>query len=413
MTQRLEAEHGFTLIELLVVLAIMGIIIGGLTQLLVSATHSETDQANRVNGQTEARLALDRLRREVHCGSSLTATSASSVTITLPGYCTKTALSSAVTLPSATIAVVSTSGFGSGANTITFASSTTATSVTCTGVTATSFTGCSGGDAGTYPSGATVSNTVASTVTWCVPTSGAGSAVPYSLNRYVGACMAGTGSSLVSSLVTNSIFTSKVVPAPTLAVASTGGTLTTGSYSYEITALMTNGTEVAGTVAPTTISSGSTNKITVSWSTYTPPAGLTLASYNVYGRDNSGLRLLKNTTSTSYVDLGPTALNANVTMPSATIGVYSTAAFNSGANTISFGASGNVSCTNVTATSFTGCSGGQSGTYLKDTVVASASSVRPALATLSVALVVDKKPADLIQRFTLRDDMVLRNSRPI
>jgi prepilin-type N-terminal cleavage/methylation domain-containing protein len=418
MPRQLEAEQGFTLIEMLVVLAILGVVIGGLTQLLVSATKSETDQANRSNAQTEARLALDELRREIHCASSLTANSASSVTVALPGYCVKTTLNGALTIPASgtfTIPVADTSSFGSGSNTISFASTTTATAVTCTGTTASSFTGCSGGDAGTYPSGATVTNTVPSTITWCVPAAGAGSAVPYYLQRFVGACGAGTGTTAVYSLVSNSIFTSRVVPAPTLTVGASGGTLGTGLYSYEVTAVMTNGTEIAGTVLSTTISSGSVNKITVGWSAYTPPAGLTLASYNVYGRDATGLRLLKNVSSvtTSYVDVGPTSLSANVTMPSATIAVASTASFNSGANIISFGASGNVTCTGVTATSFTGCSGGQTGTYLKNTVVTSVSSQRPALATLSVSLVADKTPTDATERFTLTDDMVLRNSRPI
>jgi hypothetical protein len=64
-----------------------------------------------------------------------------------------TTLSSNVTLPNTTIPVVDTSTFNWSPNTISFGSSET---VTCTGKTATSFIGCSGGLAGTYPSGINV-----------------------------------------------------------------------------------------------------------------------------------------------------------------------------------------------------------------------------------------------------------------
>jgi prepilin-type N-terminal cleavage/methylation domain-containing protein len=151
-----EAQDGFTLPELLVVLAIVGIILAGITQLFTSALKSETDQTKRVNAQQDARVALDQLRRELHCGSALAYNSASSVTVTLPSYWSSsptTTLSAAVTLPSATISAAATDKFNSGANTISFGSSGT---VTCTGKTATSFIGCSGGLTGTYPSGTNV-----------------------------------------------------------------------------------------------------------------------------------------------------------------------------------------------------------------------------------------------------------------
>src|SRR4029453_14246745 len=49
----------------------------------------------------------------------------------------------------------------------------------------------------------------------------------------------------------------------------------------------------------------------------------------------------------------PTTLSAAVTLPSATIAATATDKFNSGANTISFGASGTGACTGKTATPFT------------------------------------------------------------
>src|SRR5262245_5510785 len=174
--QAMGAEDGFTLSELLVVLAILGIVLVAITQLFTAGLRAETDQTRRVNAQQEARVALDQLRRELHCASALSYNSASSVTVTVPSYCSSspsTTLSAAVTLPSATIAVAATDKFNSGANTISFGSSGT---VACTGLTATSFTGCSGGTAGTYPSGTAVT----SPVTWCATTSGP----PYRLKRY-------------------------------------------------------------------------------------------------------------------------------------------------------------------------------------------------------------------------------------
>lgn len=85
---RLRSERGYTLVEMLTVLVIMGVVMGGLTTVFVSATNSETDMNNRFQAQLNARLALDKMRREVHCASVATPIgSSSSVTITLPSYC--------------------------------------------------------------------------------------------------------------------------------------------------------------------------------------------------------------------------------------------------------------------------------------------------------------------------------------
>ena len=421
-----RAQDGFTLPELLVVLAIIGVVLGGITQMFVSATKSATDQTRRVNGQQDARLALDQLRRDVHCGSTLTY-SANSVTVTLPPYCPtapKTTLSSSVVLPSATIAVAGTSLFKSGANTISFGSSGT---VTCTGTTSTSFTGCSGGASGTYPSGSVVT----SPVTWCATTSGP----PYTLKRYAadasvaGAACTGTGGTTTTQwLVSSSIFSSYSRPvtgvdAPTFSVSG-GGTIQAGTYYYDVTAVTPNG-EFSGTTTPATVSSGSTNAITLNWSPYTDPSGAAATGYRIYGRDNGsttaeGLRLLGTVGAgtTSYTDTGPpvTTLTSSLTLPTGTIPVADTSKFAWTPNTISFGSSGTVTCTAQTSNAFTGCSGGSVGTYPSGTTVSqdrtSASPVdaAPPLATLNVSLVVDQTPADAVQRATLKDAVSLRNS---
>jgi prepilin-type N-terminal cleavage/methylation domain-containing protein len=85
---RLRREQGYSLVEMLIVLVVMGIVMGGLTTVFVSATNSEADLNNRFQAQLTARVALDKLRREVHCATATTPTgSASSVTLTLPSYC--------------------------------------------------------------------------------------------------------------------------------------------------------------------------------------------------------------------------------------------------------------------------------------------------------------------------------------
>lgn len=82
-------QGGYALTELLTVLVILVIVLGGLTALFVSATSAEVDLRERFDAQQEARLALDALRREVHCASSMTQPSSPSatVTITLPTGC--------------------------------------------------------------------------------------------------------------------------------------------------------------------------------------------------------------------------------------------------------------------------------------------------------------------------------------
>ena len=80
---RLLAAEGVTLSEMLAVLVILTIILGGLTTLFVSASNAQVDQTNRVEAQQEARLALDGLRREIHCATAVTAPRHSSITIKL------------------------------------------------------------------------------------------------------------------------------------------------------------------------------------------------------------------------------------------------------------------------------------------------------------------------------------------
>jgi hypothetical protein len=61
---------------------------GGMTALMVSGTRSQSDLNRRFEAQTEARLGLDRLRRDVHCSSGVSpAGSSATVTLTMSSAC--------------------------------------------------------------------------------------------------------------------------------------------------------------------------------------------------------------------------------------------------------------------------------------------------------------------------------------
>ena len=100
LLRRTAAEEGYTLTELITVLAILGTVVGALTGLFVSASRAQLDMNERFQAQQHARLALTKMRRDVHCASSaaVTATATGSrVNLTLPatpvGGCGTAALS--------------------------------------------------------------------------------------------------------------------------------------------------------------------------------------------------------------------------------------------------------------------------------------------------------------------------------
>ena len=81
-------ESGYSLVELLQVTVILAVILGGLTTVFVRAMNSEVEMNRRFQAQQEARLAVDKMRREIHCASGVTPSGASnSITITLPAQC--------------------------------------------------------------------------------------------------------------------------------------------------------------------------------------------------------------------------------------------------------------------------------------------------------------------------------------
>ena len=66
---RLRDEAGHTLFELLTVVTIMGLVLTGLTTSFAAGLSAEAGTVRRAQAQQNARLALDRMRTDIHCAS--------------------------------------------------------------------------------------------------------------------------------------------------------------------------------------------------------------------------------------------------------------------------------------------------------------------------------------------------------
>lgn len=77
-------ERGVTLIEFLVVLAILGVVIGGIYQFVVTGTTSAGKTNNFIQSQVQVRAALDNIVDEARWAQVVTAASPTSVTLTVP-----------------------------------------------------------------------------------------------------------------------------------------------------------------------------------------------------------------------------------------------------------------------------------------------------------------------------------------
>jgi Tfp pilus assembly protein PilW len=93
------------MLELVVTMAITLIIFTGLSQVFASATSSEVRTRNSFDAQTNGRVALDKLTRELHCASSVSIVNSSGQTVSagtagagmylnLGGYCPTNGLTS-------------------------------------------------------------------------------------------------------------------------------------------------------------------------------------------------------------------------------------------------------------------------------------------------------------------------------
>ena len=68
--RRLRAEGGYSLVEMLIVMVIMAIVLGALTTLWVSGSSTQLRLNRQFQAQQQARLALDRIRTDIHCASA-------------------------------------------------------------------------------------------------------------------------------------------------------------------------------------------------------------------------------------------------------------------------------------------------------------------------------------------------------
>jgi hypothetical protein len=87
------------------VMVLLTVIMTGLTALFVQASNAELDMNRRFQAQQQARVAVDRMRREIHCSSAVSPTgAASSIDVTIPAQC-PTSGGSAITVTYRTVLV--------------------------------------------------------------------------------------------------------------------------------------------------------------------------------------------------------------------------------------------------------------------------------------------------------------------
>jgi prepilin-type N-terminal cleavage/methylation domain-containing protein len=86
---RLADERGFSLTELLVVVSLTGVVLGGLSTLFASGIRAQDELNQRFQSQSQARVAIDKLRTDTFCASAVTGT-ATSITLTTQADCDST-----------------------------------------------------------------------------------------------------------------------------------------------------------------------------------------------------------------------------------------------------------------------------------------------------------------------------------
>jgi prepilin-type N-terminal cleavage/methylation domain-containing protein len=107
LRRTIASDSGYSLIELLQVMVILSVIVGALTTLFVRASNAELDMNRRFQAQQQARVAVDRMRREIHCSSGITPTgTTNSIAVTIPSQC-PTSGGSAITVTYRTVPVSS------------------------------------------------------------------------------------------------------------------------------------------------------------------------------------------------------------------------------------------------------------------------------------------------------------------
>ncbi len=85
---RLRGEDGYSLVEMVTVMAIMSVVFAGITDIFVAGSKAQAEQDRRFQAQLGTRLAMDKIRKDIHCASDLAVGyTTSAVTLKLPAGC--------------------------------------------------------------------------------------------------------------------------------------------------------------------------------------------------------------------------------------------------------------------------------------------------------------------------------------
>ena len=175
LVKRLRGERAYTMVELITVVAIMGIVMTGITTVFVQGSNAELDMNNRFQAQSATRIALDKIRKDIHCSSGVTSPTTQGgpvATLKLTDPCalqttvlTQGALSGTGT---GNFTIVSTTGFPTASSTWQIDSEQVTATLSGNTVTVTA-RGANGTTAVSHAVGAPVLNSSGS-VSWCTVT---------------------------------------------------------------------------------------------------------------------------------------------------------------------------------------------------------------------------------------------------
>jgi prepilin-type N-terminal cleavage/methylation domain-containing protein len=84
---RAREEAGYTLVEMITVMMIMTVVFAGITTVFVAGSKAQAEQDRRFQAQVATRLALDKIRRDIHCATDVTPYAKTAVTLKIPSGC--------------------------------------------------------------------------------------------------------------------------------------------------------------------------------------------------------------------------------------------------------------------------------------------------------------------------------------
>jgi prepilin-type N-terminal cleavage/methylation domain-containing protein len=82
-----RGEAGYSLVEMITVMVIMTVVFTGITAVFVAGSKAQGDQDRRFQAQLATRLAMDKIRKDIHCASDVTPYATNAITLKLPSGC--------------------------------------------------------------------------------------------------------------------------------------------------------------------------------------------------------------------------------------------------------------------------------------------------------------------------------------